>query len=257
MLHKMNFTHIVLIPKNNELKNMFDYRPISLGNVISRIVSKAVANLLKYVLPMVISDAQSAFVPNRLITDNITVVYELLHKMRNRRKGRMGQMAVKLEISKAYDQVEWGFLRQIMLKLDFDPKWVQLAMETITIALYSVLINGEPCEFIKPSRGLKQGDPHSPYLFLLCAEGLFAMLRKAKESHNLRGIKSSQHGVCISHLLFADDSLLFCRATMEECQRLLDLLGTYEAASGQAINRQKTSLFFSTNTKPDVRRAIQ
>ena len=99
----MNFTHIVLISKNNELKNMSDYRRISLGNVISRIVSKVVANRLKYVLPMVISDAQSAFVPNRLITDNTTVAYELLHRMRNRRKGRMGQMAVKLDISKAYD----------------------------------------------------------------------------------------------------------------------------------------------------------
>ena len=103
MLHKMNFTYIVLIPKNNELKNMSNYRPISLGNVISRIVSKVVANRLKHVLPMVISGAQSAFIPNGLITDNTTVAYELLHKMRNRRKGRMGQMAVKLDISKAYD----------------------------------------------------------------------------------------------------------------------------------------------------------
>ena len=83
------------------------------------------------------------------------------------------------------------------------------------------------------------------------------MIRKAEEGHSLRGIKSSQHGVCISHLLFVDDSLLFCRASVEECQRLLHILETYEAASGQAINRQKTSLFFTTNTKPEVRRAIQ
>ena len=122
MLHKMNFTHIVLIPKNNELKNMSDYWPISLGNVISIIVSKVVANRLKHVLPMVISNAQSAFVPNRLITNNTTIAYELLHRMRNRRKRRMGQMAVKIDISKAYDRMEWGFLCQIMLKLGFDPK---------------------------------------------------------------------------------------------------------------------------------------
>ena len=136
--------------------------------------------------------------------------------------------------------MEWGFLRQIMLKLGFAPRWVHLAMETLITASYSVLINGEPRCFNTPSRGIKQGDPLSPYLFLLCVEGLLAMLRKAEESHQLRGIKSSQQRVCISHLLFADDSLLFCRATVEECQRLLDLLEIYEAASGQAINRQKT-----------------
>ena len=97
-------------------------------------------------------------------------------------------MVVKLDISKAYDQLEWGFLRQIMIKMGFDPKWVQLAMKTITIASYSVLINGEPHGFIKPTRGLKQGDQISLYSFLHCAEGLFAMLRKAEESHTLRGI---------------------------------------------------------------------
>ena len=191
MLHKMNFTHIVLIPKNNDLKHMFDYRPISLSNVISRIVSKVLANRLKHVLPMIVSDARSAFAPNRLITNNITTAYELLHRMRNRRKGRVGHMAVKLDISKAYNLVEWGFLRQIMLKLGFDPRWVHLAMETITTASYSVLINGEPRGFITPLRGIRQGDPISPYLFLLCAEGLSAMLRKAEESHNLGGIKLS------------------------------------------------------------------
>ena len=99
---------------------------------------------MKLILPMVISDAYSALVPNRLNTDNTTVAYELLHRMRNRRRGRMGQMAIKLDISKAYDRVEWGFLRQIMLKLGFSPRWMHLAMETLTIASYSVLINGEP-----------------------------------------------------------------------------------------------------------------
>ena len=134
---------------------MSDYRPISLGNVISRIISKVIANRLKYVLPNVISDAQSAFVPDRLITNNTTVAFELLHRMRNKRKGRVGQMAVKLNISKAYDRVEWSFLHKIMLKLGLHPKWVDLAMETVTIASYSVLINGEPRGFIAPSRGIR------------------------------------------------------------------------------------------------------
>ena len=148
-------------------------------------------------------------------------------------------MAVKLDISKAYDQVEWGFLWNIMLKLGLDCRWIDMTMETIT-----------------PTRGIKQGDPLSPYLYLLCAEGLSALLRKVEETRSLKGVLSSQQGVCISHLLFAGDSMLFCQATVEECQRVLDILGKYEAASGQAINRQKTTLLFSKNTRQEVRNAI-
>ena len=109
MLHKMNYTHIVLIPKINESKNVVDFRPISLANVVSWIVSKVLANRLKQILPNVIFESQSAFVPNRLIT-----------RMRNKRRGKKGQMTIKLDISKAYNRVEWSFLRSIMLKLGID-----------------------------------------------------------------------------------------------------------------------------------------
>ena len=224
---------------------------------MSQIISKVIANHLKLILPNVISDSQSAFVPNRLIIDNTTVAYEILHRMRNRRRGKVGQMAVKLDISKAYDWVEWSFLQGIMQKLGFDPRWVNLAMETVTTTSYSVLINGEPKGWITQSRGIRQGDLLSPYLFLLCVEGLTTLLNKAVENRVVNGIISCQNGVCISHLLFADDSLLFCKATVGECQQLLSILGQYEAASGQAINRPKTSLFFSKNIKPEIWRLIQ
>ena len=154
-LHKMNYTHIFLIPKKNDPRCVSDFRPISLANVVSRIVSKVLANRLKLILPNVISDSQSAFVPNRLIINNTTVAFEILHRIRNKRSGKKGSMAVKLDINKAYDHVEWSFLRQIMLKLGFDQHWVQLAMETVCTASYSMLINGEPKGFIKSSRGIK------------------------------------------------------------------------------------------------------
>ena len=115
--------------------------------------------------------------------------------------------------------------------------------QTITIASYSVLINGEPKGFITPTRVIKQGDPLSPYLYFLCAKDLSTLLRKAEETRALKGVLSSRQGVCISHLLFANDSMLFFQATVEECQILLAILGKYEAAFGQAINRQKTTFF--------------
>ena len=115
----MNYTHIVLVPKKNGPQYITEYRAISLVNVISRLISKVLANRVKSTLPCIISDAQSAFVPGRLISDNTTVAFEMVHRMRNRRKGKVGHMAVKLDISKAYDRVEWEFLEKIMLKLGF------------------------------------------------------------------------------------------------------------------------------------------
>ena len=130
-------------------------------------------------------------------------------------------------------------------------------METVHSASYSVLINGEPKGLKQPTRGIKQGDPLSPYLILLCAEGLSTMLRRAEEQRQIQGILSCKGGVRVSHLLFADDCLLFCQAKGEKCQNLLTLLHSYEVASGQTINRGKTALFFSKNTRVTIKQAIQ
>ena len=147
----MNYTHIVLIPKKNEPQYVSDFRPISLKNVMSSIVSKVLANRLKVILPNVISDAQSAFVPGRQITDNTTVAFEVLYRMRNKRKGKKGQMTIKLDIGKAYDGVEWEFLRQMMIKIGLDERWVRLAMQIVYTTSSSILVNGEPKGFVQPT----------------------------------------------------------------------------------------------------------
>ena len=119
----------------------------------------------------------------------------------------MGFMAMKLDMSKAYDRVEWSYLGKIMEKLGFCDRWVSLVLECITTVSYSILVNGEPKGDIRPSRGLKQGDPLSPYLFLLCSEGLNRMLQQAASNDTIRGFSLCKRGPKISHLFFADDTL--------------------------------------------------
>ena len=138
-----NETHIVLIPKVKEPKRMTDFRPISLCNVVFRITSKVIANRLKKILPSIIIDTQSAFVHGWLITNNVLVAFETMHHINGRKGGKKGEMALKLDMSKAYDRVEWLCLEKIMAKLGFGEKWRSLIMRCVTSVSYSVKINGK------------------------------------------------------------------------------------------------------------------
>jgi len=211
-----------------------------------KVIAKVLANWLKQVLPKVISQQQSAFLPGRLISDNILVAYEALHTMATRLSGKQGYMAIKLYMSKIYDRVEWQFLEGIMKKLGFAEAWISLIMNCVRSVTYSVLSNGRPARLITPSRGLKQGDLLSPYL--LCAVGLSSLLWEAEREGSISGVLVSVKGYKLSHLFFVDDSLLFCRANSKEWRRIHQLLHLYESASGQELNAKKTSICFSKNT---------
>uniref|UniRef100_A0A2N9HZK5 Reverse transcriptase domain-containing protein n=1 Tax=Fagus sylvatica TaxID=28930 RepID=A0A2N9HZK5_FAGSY len=168
--------------------------------------------------------------------------------MHHNKIGRDGAMALKLDMSKAYDRVEWSFLEKIMSQMGFHQKWISIMTECISTVSYSILVNGEPHGYIQPSRGLRQGDPLSPYLFLLCAEGLHSLIQKANMDGDIQGISLCRNGPKISHLFFADDSLLFSRATPNACEKIQGILAQYEKASGQQVNRDKTTIYFSKNT---------
>ena len=215
-----NETHIVLISKIKEPKRVTDYRPISLCNVTYKIVSKVIANRLKKILPSIISETQSAFVHGRLITDNVLVTFETMHHISKKKSGKVGEMALKLDMSKAYDRVEWECLEKIMEKLGLDERWRVLVMRCVRSVTYSIKINDSPRGHIIPSRGIRQGDPLSSYLFLLCAEGLSTLIKASVAKGDMKGVSVCRGGPILSHLFFADDSFILCKASLDECDAL-------------------------------------
>lgn len=246
-------TNIVLVPKKKNPMYMTDLRPISLCNVKYKIVSKVLANRLKEVIDLVIAEEQSAFIPGRLISDNIMISFEIMHYMKRKTQGKKGWMALKLDMSKAYDRVEWSYIRAMLSKLGFTNPIIELFMQCITTARYKVTHSGKEFGNIIPGRGLRQGDPLSSYLFLICMEGLSAIIKSYERRDLIRGICVARGAPKVSHLLFADDSYIYCQATREEAVQVMEILAIFEQASGQKINISKSNVFFSRNVKQDTK----
>lgn len=135
-----------------------------------------------------------------------------------------------------------------MIRMGFATRWVEGVMNCISSVSYSIVINGSIREKFRPSKGLRQGDPLSPFLFLLCGEGLSSLLRLAMQEGSLKGVKVSRSGPAISHLLFADDCILFGEATIRGAHLFKDILSKYRACSSQKVNFEKSMVFFSKNT---------
>jgi hypothetical protein len=225
--------------------------------VLYKLVSKVLANHLKLILLEVISPNQSAFVPGCLITDNVMVAYEISHYMQNKRSGKEGFAAVKADMSKAYDHVEWAFLDAMVEKMGFDRRWVDLIMKCVSTVCYQIKLNGEVTKQFYPSRGLRQGDPLSPYLFVICAEGLSTLIQDAERRGKFSGVCICPAAPRVTHLFYADDSLLLMKANKEEAEELRRIPALYENCSGQCINTEKSAVMFSRNTPHAVRNVIK
>ena len=194
-----------------------------------------------------ITPYQNAFIKGRNITDNILIAHEIMDVLR-KKKGRQACFGVlKIDMSKAYDRVDWTFLKVVLTVMKFEERWIQWIMECVTSVSYTLLVNGNLTSSFKPSQGLRQGDPLSPYLFLFCANILSIALLQAENQKQLKGVKIGRNGLSFTHLLFADDSLFFFKKDDMSVTKLIAILDWYCSISGQKINLAKSDLYCSPN----------
>ncbi|KAL9664615.1 hypothetical protein QQ045_020020 [Rhodiola kirilowii] len=255
---RFNDTLLVLIPKQKRtIERMEDLRPISLTSVVSRVVAKVMVNRLQAILSEVISTEQSAFVKSRLITDNFIIAHECSHFIKNYRRGATVYGSLKLDMSKAYDRIEWNFLEIVLLQLGFDMCWVRKVMKYVKSVRYCVRVIGAISGFFTPGRGLRQGDPLSPYLFIICTEWLSYKLHEMHRNQVIPGLRICRKSPYISHLFFADDAILFFKATVHSVSAVKNLLTEYEQLSGQVVNFDKSEFVLSPNAPAHLRNGFR
>jgi hypothetical protein len=254
---EVNETIIVLIQKNDDPQSLKDYRPIALCNVIYKIVAKCIANRLGPILDGIISENQSAFIPGRLLTDNALIAFECFHNIQRYKKKEGSFCAYKLDLTKAYERVDWNYLKAVLLKFGFHPTFVGWIWSCISSVQYKIKVNGALTTGFKPTRGIRQGDPLSPYLFLFVGEGLSKVLQRAVYLEELRDLKICRRAPGISHLLFANDSLLFFEANTSQAGIIKAAIGIFEIGSGQMINQTKCSIMFNNNCPVETQESIK
>ncbi|KAL6526559.1 hypothetical protein OROGR_015649 [Orobanche gracilis] len=177
--------------------------------------------------------------------------------MRKKRTGKKGVVGLKLDMAKAYDRIEWSFLKTVLKAMGFPMRIISLVMSFVSTVSFSVLLNGNPGRSFQASRGLRQGDPLSPYLFILCAEVFSGLLLEGQNQGVIHGASIARAAPKISHLFFADDSIIFFRDNLEEAEVIKKILADYQQVSGQLINLDKSELSFSRNVLEDRKIALK
>ena len=222
--------------------NIRDFRPISLVGSVYKILAKVLANRLKEVSDQLISESQNSFVGGRQFLDSILIANDCVD---SRVKSKILGVICKLDIEKAYDHVNREALLNLLRRMGFGVRWCRWICTCISTVQFSVLFNGSPANFFGSSRGLRQGDPLSALLFLVMMEVLSKMMKRAKGAGLLRGFRADGRrggGVCVSHHLFADDTILFCDADEKQIFHVRMLLLCFQAMTGLKVNALKSEM---------------
>lgn len=211
----MNESLIVLILKQLHPETIAQFRPICLSNVVIKIVSKVIANRLKPLMSDLVGPEQASFIPDRQSTDNIIIAQEAIHSLR-KLKGKTGALIAKIDLEKAYDRIDWYFLEQVLISVGFQCHMITVILNCIKSTSLSVIWNGERLASFIPERGLRQGDPLSPYLFVLCMEILSHKIKHVVALKSWKQCQLARGGPPLTHLFFADDLLLFWTASSHQ-----------------------------------------
>ncbi|XP_040248925.1 uncharacterized protein [Aegilops tauschii subsp. strangulata] len=234
----LNTAYIALIPKKDNALRPSDYRPISLTHSVAKLLGKMLATRLAPEMQHLISHSQSAFLKNRSIQDNFLYVQNLI---RNLHRSKEKAIFIKLDIAKAFDSVRWSYLLDALAQFGFGQRFRDLIALSLASTSSRVMLNGTPGPPFYHRRGLRQGDPLSPFLFLLAIEPLQSILSKASDANILSPIALRSAKLRIS--LYADDAALFINPVKEEVASLLSILAIFGQISGLHTNFSKSSAF--------------
>lgn len=231
---------IALIPKAKDPVSLNEFRPISLIGCVNKVISKVMVGRLKNVIGGLISEEQSAFIANRSILDGPLILNEVLSWL-NKLKKR--GMIFKVDIEKAYDSLNWGFLDSVMEQMNFPDRWRKWVSAILSASRASVLVNGSPTREFKCFRGLRQGDPLSPFLFVIAMEALTSMMKQALDKGLFHGLKCGSDGPLLSHFLYADDAIFVGEWSILNALNICRILRCFYLVSGLRINLSKCRVF--------------
>lgn len=236
----MNSSFIALIPKKEGATQVTDFRPISLINSSMKLITKILAIRLNKVLDTLISSNQSGFMKGRQAADSILIACEVAKSLKS---GVAKGLIFKIDFEKAFDTVSWDFLFHLLHVLKFDEHWISWLRKILVSTRASVLVNGVPTKEFSPKRGLRQGDPLSPLLFNLVAEVLHKLIEKGVAEGIIDPILINKNGFQISHLQYADDTIIFLRNDFSSIQGIKSILRVFQCLTGLKINFHKSTLY--------------
>ncbi|GKV29684.1 hypothetical protein SLEP1_g38589 [Rubroshorea leprosula] len=239
MVRGSNASFIVLIPKTGNPQAIEEFRPISLIGVIYKIMAKLLANRLRKVLSKVIGEQQMAFIEGRQLVEGAVIANEILDEVKKKKKKGF---LFKVDFEKAYDKVSWDFIDYMMMRMGFCATWREWIQECLNSSSVSILINGSPTNQFPVNKGIRQGDPLSPFLFVIVAEGLNGLMSSAVDKERYKGVGIGNGDAMVTHLQFADDTIFFGDATEDNIRVIKCIVRTFELVSGLKINFGKSQL---------------